>query len=744
MAAEHQPTQMQPERTDSGRAESDVQRPGRDRLRAAAGAAIASYLRPMWATLAFCFLVFAVSHALVLPPGVRWIMFAVALVSSATFAMGAVWVGHGRITGPTAIMLGGLTALLLWLQSAVHLLLLQQPWEITDLIMVLMGTAVLLLDRMWFFTIAALCAGAWLAAVILLPAETLWLHFGYALLTSEVIAVVIHIVRTRDLLHIQGLRMAEEQHKLQLELALQDARLRLASIWHNSCDGLVISDEKGRLLAVNRTAARLVGCQEADLPGRHWTELLSKDTDLDAADRAYTWAFNSPGSVPVEEREVVLADGRHLWLAASHLRLPQPDGHDQLLTLVRDVTERRRFDEERLAIQRRVQEAQCLESLGVLAGGIAHDFNNLLTGILGNLELVRSQLPGQSRGHEYIAQAGIAAKRAADLCRQMLAFAGRSPFVIQELDLNALVVRTAGLLSASLPRMVRLDLNLAPGLPGLRADPSQLSQVVMNLVFNSAEAIGDRPGVITVSTRTATLDEARYAAVTAQDASAEIYLCLQVRDDGGGMTSEIQARIFEPFFSTKFTGRGLGLAAVVGIIRAHGGGLSVDSKPGQGSTFRIVLPALDRPVEPSPAEAPRTLEWRGEGTVLVIDDEELIRELLRTQLEGLGFQVLVADDGAAGIDVVCQHAGSIRIILLDLIMPRMDGRQVLGALRDLPGSPPVILMSGCSEEENQQRFAGAGASAFLQKPFTLQQLASRIRQVLSAAKEPGALRSTIP
>ena len=244
----------------------------------------------------------------------------------------------------------------------------------------------------------------------------------------------------------------------------------------------------------------------------------------------------------------------------------------------------------------------------------------------------------------------------------MLAYAGRSRFVIQDLDLNPLVSETAALLSASLPKMARLELDLSPPYLGCVQILLSFAQLVMNLVINSAEAIGDRPGVIHVSTRRATPDQARAADATMQATSADNCLCLEVRDDGCGMTPEIQARIFDPFFSTKFTGRGLGLAAVVGIVRRHQGGLSVNSKPGEGSTFRIFLPALDRAAAPSRSRTPRSLKWRGEGTVLVIDDEPFICELLRTMLQGMGFQVLLAADGAEGVELMRENARAVRYL----------------------------------------------------------------------------------
>jgi PAS domain S-box-containing protein len=734
------PMQLDP--VDSESVESKVPRPGKERLQSAIGARMAAYLRPVWPTLAMTCLLFAISHLALLPPRIRWIMFAMAAGSSVLFASAAVWIRHRPVAGPTATMLGGLTALVLWLNGVVHLFLLQQSWDTTNLIIVLVGTAMLLLDRCWFSASQPL---RWVLACRGYPASagpslaSLWLRSA--------------VIRGHGCDHPRrpcaglepdkGLRIAEEERKAQLELSLQDTQLRLASIWQNSREGLVISDETGRLLAVNRSTAKLVGIEEADLPGRRWVELFSRDSDLNAAERVYSQVFDNPESVPTEEREVVLADGRRLWLATSHLRLPQPGGQHQLLTLIRDVTERRRFDEERLVIERQMQEAQRLESLGILAGGIAHDFNNLLTGILGNLELMRAQLPLK-----------LTPTKTSFRPRPQLS--APLTYVIRCWHMRAAVTSRSRTWismrsSARRPDYFRLPcqsgaarVGLAPQLPGLRADGSQLRQVVMNLVINSAEAIGDGPGVIHVSTRIATPEDARSAGAAVEAGPAERFLCLEVQDASFGMAPEIGARIFDPFFSTKFTGRGLGLAAVVGIVRRHGGGLSVESTPGRGSTFRIFLPALDRSAAPSEHETGGAAAWRGEGTLLVIDDEPVIRQLLCSLLEGVGFQVLVASDGA-GVELMRERSGSVRLILLDLTMPRMDGRRTLDALRHLPGLPPVILMSGYTEHETHQRFADQHLSGFLQKPFTLDQLTARLKEALSpTAQDPSPYAPRAP
>lgn len=718
--------------------DGELPQPSPERIGAAIEASSAGYLRPVWSGLALVYAFFAAAHLLLLPPGIRLPMFLLAGISAVGFGAGTLWLRRVRFPGggKGATCWSGWTGLVIWLNSAVHLILVGQPKDSTNLIIVLIGIAIFLLDRRWFLGVAFLCVGAWVLAFLRSPPDPQWSHFGFAFLSSGLLAGLIHIGRRRDLERIQGLLMVEEKREALLEAALQDARLRLASIWQNSRDGLIISDAEGRVVAVNRAVAALVGRTEAELCGRPWLEFLAEGWDREAANRIYAQTYLNPESVTAEEREVALASGRRAWLATSHLRLPQLEGPPLLLTLVRDVTERRKFDEERRSIERRMLEAQRLESLGVLAGGIAHDFNNLLAGILGHVELTSTQLPAEAPAQRHLVLARTAAERAADLCQQMLAYAGQGRFVERDLDLNEIVTETRELLGASLPRNSRVELELASDLPGVRADPTRLRQVMMNLMMNGSEAMEERGGVLRVKTRTAPVAEVRAADPTAGPLPEVGFVCLEVRDEGCGMSEETRSRIFEPFFTTKFAGRGLGLSAVLGIVKAHHGGLSVESAPGAGSVFRVYLPALAWVVAPAgkPPPVPRT--WRGEGTVLVVDDEPFVREVLCEHLQRVGFVVRLAEDGAEGLEILRAEAGAVRLMFLDLTMPRLDGPQTMEAMQSLAVRPPVILMSGYAETEIHRRFDAFPPAGFLQKPFNMAQLVERIRQVLGAGQRP--------
>ncbi len=406
-----------------------------------------------------------------------------------------------------------------------------------------------------------------------------------------------------------------------------------------------------------------------------------------------------------------------------------------LLSLVQDITERvlaeeasRRADIERQALERKLQESQKLESLGVLAGGIAHDFNNLLTGVLGNASLARALLPSDSHIAVHLEEIETAASRAADLCKQMLAYSGKGRFVVKQLDVNSLVEETAQLLKVSISKKAVLQFELATSPPAIIGDPTQIRQVIMNLVINASEAIGDTSGSITLRTGVLRADKAYLQNTTlAQEPLPGDYAFIEVVDTGSGMSPEVQSKIFEPFFTTKFTGRGLGLAAVLGIVRGHQGTLKVSSKEAHGTTFRVLFPCADGAAEVLQGSPHSGTEWRGEGTVLIVDDEETVRTSTARMLEHVGYQTLLAENGLVGVKMFCEHADSIALVLLDLTMPQMDGSETFREITAIKPEARVLLMSGYNEQDAIARFTGEGLTGFIQKPFTLRALREHLQ-----------------
>ncbi|WP_239026937.1 PAS domain-containing sensor histidine kinase [Geomonas oryzisoli] len=400
--------------------------------------------------------------------------------------------------------------------------------------------------------------------------------------------------------------------------------------------------------------------------------------------------------------------------------------------------ERRLHEEERLRLEQQLLHAQKLESLGILAGGIAHDFNNILTGILGNSSLGLMRIDPGSPAVENLQNIEKGAIRAADLARQMLAYSGKGMFVVEPVSLNGLLTEMAHLLEVSISKKCRLVLELTQELPPVQADSTQLRQIVMNLVINASEAIGDRGGTITIRSGLRHFNEQYLKGAWSEKEIKEgEFLFLQVEDDGCGMDDATLSRIFDPFFTTKFTGRGLGMSAVLGIIRGHRGAIKVESAPGRGTTFTVILPPSELPVQDEAAEQQPAPEetWQGSGTVLLVDDEEFICSVGASMLEQLGYQVVTALSGAAAVELY-RARGDVRFVVLDLTMPHMDGEQTYQELRKCDPEVKVIISSGYSEQEVTRKLSGAGYLAFIQKPYSMQALAEVMKRCDTRRRGP--------
>ena len=399
-----------------------------------------------------------------------------------------------------------------------------------------------------------------------------------------------------------------------------------------------------------------------------------------------------------------------------------------------DITARKLAEQETARLQSKMIETQKLESLGVLAGGIAHDFNNLLTVILGNTALTRLEATLSSANDERLEKIQTASRRAADLCRQLLAYAGKGNYAIGRLDLNALVRETTGLLELSLSRQAKLDFALVDSLPLIEADAAQIQQVVMNLVLNASEALGGSPGSIRIVTRVTRIGPGGLPrGLPSSELTTGDYVCLEISDTGCGMTAPVLERIFDPFYTTKFTGRGLGLAAVLGIVRSHDGALTVASEPGRGSVFQVYLPALAAMVEKSARPVALAKAERPEGTVLVVDDEEPVRLIVIQVLQAHGYVAIGAADGPAALEIFQASPDRFTVALIDLTLPGLDGPAILRAMKELRPGFPGIIMSGYSEPDARRAFADCGAVDFIQKPFTLDVLFLKIARARNLA-----------
>ncbi|MGE3276438.1 MAG: PAS domain S-box protein [Vicinamibacterales bacterium] len=404
--------------------------------------------------------------------------------------------------------------------------------------------------------------------------------------------------------------------------------------------------------------------------------------------------------------------------------------------VIGESIDRRQAEEERRRLEAQMTHVQKLESLGVLAGGIAHDFNNLLVGIMGHAGLALLELPGDSPAVGRIRHIETAAQRASELTNQMLAYSGRGRFVVQPLDLSRLVEEMGHLLHTAISKNATLSFDCQHGLPAIQGDPSQLRQVVMNLMTNASDALGDGPGTIRIRTGLAHAERDFFRhTYLSEDLPPGDYVFVEVRDTGCGMTQDTLARIFDPFFTTKFTGRGLGLAAVLGIVRGHKGAIRIDSTPATGTTFQVYFPAAALPQSvgnqvPGAATMP---DWLGRGTVLVVDDEEGVREVARSVLERVGLTVRTAADGREGVDAFLEDPGGIDLVLLDMTMPRLNGEGVLTEIRRVRDDLPVILSTGFGEEDTIAGMREQGRVEFIQKPYGPAALIALVRALMAPA-----------
>ncbi len=412
--------------------------------------------------------------------------------------------------------------------------------------------------------------------------------------------------------------------------------------------------------------------------------------------------------------------------------MPLSDDHGGAVVVHMDITERRRAEQQRRLLERKLMEAQKLESLGMLAGGIAHDFNNLLVSILGSAELALLDLASDTPAHAHVKHIELATHRAAELTRQILIFAGKRQLVAQLVDLNAVVAEMCNLLTASVARYVDLQTNFYPHLPMIEVDAIQIRQVIMNLVINSVEALSQADGCITITTGFRHVDQA-YLATTHLVTEARVgnYVYLEVADTGQGMDSTTLGRIFDPFFTTKETGHGLGLAAVLDIVREHKGTVNVVSTVGQGTTFTVLVPCYSPSPQCGAGEEVALTAAEINGTILVIDDEKNVRTVIQRMLKQFGFTVMVADDRRTGLDLFRAQAETIDCVLINLTLPHLDGTQLLPEIRCIRPDASVVLISGSTEVEIAQCLTTEKLPTMLIKPFTARELCEKIYQAIA-------------
>jgi len=506
---------------------------------------------------------------------------------------------------------------------------------------------------------------------------------------------------------------------------LQDSETLYRTLFDQSPDGIVLwSVPDLSPVQFNTAAHAMLGYSRDEFSSLTVTDLEVSLNTSEIASRVETMRREGTAGFESVHRT---RTGATLSMLIT-LKLLELAGRQMILAIHRDISEMKSAEAERDRLERQLLHTQKLESLGVLAGGIAHDFNNILTSIIGNADLALMRINRESPAVENLRRIEQAASQAADLSKQMLAYSGKGRFVVENLDMNRLLEEMLHMLEVSISKKAILRFNLTRNLPSVEADATQMRQIIMNLVINASEAIGDKSGVIAVTTGCMDCDSSYLKDVWLdENLSDGLYVYLEIADSGCGMDKETMAKLFDPFFTTKFTGRGLGMAAVLGIVRGHRGAIKVYSEPGRGSSFKILLPASDRPVELFNGVAAQG-DWRGSGTVLLVDDEETVRGIGGEMLRELGFEVVTANDGRDALEIFRERS-DISFVILDLTMPHMDGEQCFREMRRLKPDVKVIMSSGYNEQEVTQKFVGKGLAGFIQKPYKLSVLKEAIIKV---------------
>ncbi len=527
--------------------------------------------------------------------------------------------------------------------------------------------------------------------------------------------------------------------RVSAEEAYRIAEMRYKNLFEEANDIVYTHDFQGKFTSLNKEGERLSGYTREEASKLSVYEIIAPEHREKALEM--TRRRLQGEQVGKYEIEILSKDGSRIPVEVS-AGLVVYDGRPiGVQGIARDITERRRAEEQRKVLEQQVQHAQKLEGLGVLAGGIAHDFNNLLVGILGNASLATRRLEKDSPVNIYLKRVEQAAQRAAELTNQMLAYSGRGTFVVRPLYLDKIIRETVDLAGVGISKKIVFTYEFEDDLPPVMGDVSQMHQVMMNVITNAAEAIGDEVGTITIGVRRTTLDNDDLTKVYFHaDPIPGDYVCLSVSDTGCGMDAEQKSKIFDPFFSTKFAGRGLGLAALLGIVRGHKGAVNVYSEPNQGTVFKLFFPVMKKEAlakqlpEEDKGQKEKVLdEWQTTGLALIADDEEAVRAFTREVLQRHGMTVITADDGKEAIALYEKHKDKIRIALVDLMMPFVNGQEVLEHVRSDNPDLPIIISSGYSETEILDRFRKNPPTDFLQKPYRAVALSALLKKTLTDA-----------
>jgi PAS domain S-box-containing protein len=531
--------------------------------------------------------------------------------------------------------------------------------------------------------------------------------------------------------------VADMTEKKRAEIALKGSEEKFRTLVESSIDVIFVLDTNGFFKFVSQAWEKHFGFPVSEVLEHSFAPFVHPD-DVPLCFEYLVRVMSTGQGATSPPYRVKRADGSWSLFIANGTPYTDEQGNYLYIGVGRDISDQTRAEEERLELERQLLHSQKLESLGILAGGIAHDFNNLLQVILGNLELASTRLSPHSATLKYISHAMHAAKHSADLTSRMLAYSGKGNYVIEIVDLNALVNENVTMLRTAVPKTISIDLHTDTELPPIRADKAQLQQVIMNLITNAAEAIEEQPGLIKLITCVQNCDRSFLADSRLIDKPEPgRFVCLEVSDNGVGMSQETQSCIFDPFFTTKFTGRGLGMSAVQGIIKGHGGALFVESTPGRGTAIKVAFPAIEQEISDNDRKkivevAVKSSSSIGplSGVALIVDDEKPVLRICVSMVKLCGLTVLTANDGADALSKFRALYDEIDLVIMDLTMPNMDGVTAMRELRRIKPDIKIILSSGFNEQELVERICDQAPAGFIRKPYSLKDLEAEIRRVM--------------
>jgi len=516
-----------------------------------------------------------------------------------------------------------------------------------------------------------------------------------------------------------------------LVVLLENER-RFSRVATASLDVVTETSGRGTITYVSGACESVLGYAPEELVGSSPLDLCHPD-DLPRVRRELAATRGSTEPFRMAAHRLRHKQGHWVAVDATAVRYVRPDGEERVIGVACDIGERLRAERERDELHERMLRSQKLESLGVLAGGIAHDFNNLLTPIVGNAGLLLADLPERSPSRRWAEAILNAGHRATALTTQMLTYAGQTERRIEPLDVSALIDDVSLLLETTASRASRVHLELARGLPPVHGCPGQITQIVMNLVANSSEALGEDGGRIDIRTRRVRADRARLDLCYLGDARPEgDYVEISVSDDGEGLPPEVLEQVFDPFFTTRVPGRGLGLAVVLGAAQAHDGAIQIESSAA-GTCFRVLLPICNGHAAGAERLARKQAKGRApsrSGFMLVVDDDQAAREVSVTVLERAGFEVLQAGSGPQAIALFRRHARDIAGVMLDATMPGMSGAHVFDSLRQIDPDARIVLVSGHAKDGATQALRAGGLTGFLHKPYEPDQLLDAVQRLL--------------